>query len=332
MTGQSRSSYFWGQTGRWLVADKPWVSIDGQIDILTRRGLTDAGDYRHELATIGYYRLSGYSYPLRQQAPAGSGQRRSDHFTPGARMRHAVELYEFDERLRLVVWQALCKLEVCLRVDVGHVLGEIDPFIHLTLERCWPSGAMHRRARQFADKLTKTQSRSSEEFVAHHEKNHDGRLPVWVVTEILEFGQLVTLLSLAPFEQRRRIANQYSARADELESWMRAANFIRNVCAHHARLWNRKLVIRPLVKHRCNDPVLSGAAQSAERVYGALVLIAFLLRRGEFIEEIDAISRVLNSFPTDIPSVDITHMGASRDWKHQPIWQTATITWSGPGF
>lgn len=48
-----------------LVADKPWASVDGQIDILTRHDLTDTGDCRYELATIGSYRLSGFSYPLR---------------------------------------------------------------------------------------------------------------------------------------------------------------------------------------------------------------------------------------------------------------------------
>ena len=91
-----------------LVVDKPWVSIDEQINILTRRGLLDAGDYRRELSTVGYYRLSGYSYPLRQPAPEGSPRRRLDRFVPGTRMHHAIELYEFDEQLRLAVWRALC--------------------------------------------------------------------------------------------------------------------------------------------------------------------------------------------------------------------------------
>ena len=235
-------------------------------------------------------------------------------------MGHVVELYEFDERLRLAVWQALCKLEVCLRVDVGHVLGEIDPFIHLDLERIWPSGAMNHRAAFFTQKLTQTQSRSTEDFVKHYNQTHDGRLPVWVVTEILEFGQLVTLFSLAPFEQRRRIADKYLARADELESWMRTANYIRNICAHHARLWNRQLVIRPLVKHRRNDQTLSAVTHSSGRMYTALVITAFLLRRGNFTAEIQAISDVLDSFPTEIPGVDLTHIGASPSWKQDPIW------------
>ena len=303
-----------------LVVDKPWASIDEQINILTRRGLLDAGDYRRELSTVGYYRLSGYSYPLRQPAPEGSPRRRLDRFVPGTRMHHAIELYEFDEQLRLAVWRALCKLEVCLRVDVGHVLGEIDPFIHLDLERIWPSGAMHRRAVLFTQKLAQTQSRSTEDFVTHYNQTHDGRLPVWVATEILEFGQLVTLFSLAPFEQRRRIADKYLARADELESWMRTVNFVHNVCAHHARLWNRRLVIRPLVRHRRSDQTLSAVTHSSGRMYTALVLTAFLLRRGNFTAEIQAISDVLDSFPTEIPGVDLTHIGASPSWKQDPIW------------
>ncbi|MDT3768188.1 Abi family protein [Gleimia hominis] len=305
------------------MSDKPWVSVDEQTRILMQRGMADAGDYRRELATIGYYRISGYSYPLRRIAPAGSSRQRLDHFIPGARMRHALELYEFDERLRLAAWQAMCKLEVCLRVDVGHVLGELDPFIHLDLEQYWTSGKMSRRAKLFTQKLTKTQSRSSEDFVTHYNESHDGRLPVWVATEILEFGQLVTLFSLAPFEQRRRIAEQYSTRADELESWMRTANFVRNVCAHHARLWNRQLVIRPLIKYRRNDPTLSTATQSAGRMYAALTLIAFLLRRGGFTDEIQAIKHTLDSFPNNIPGVDMTHMGASADWNQQPVWKTS---------
>lgn len=303
-----------------LVVDKPWASIDEQINILIHRGLLDAGDYRRELSTVGYYRLSGYSYPLRQIVPSDSPQRRLDHFVLGARMGHVVELYEFDERLRLAVWQALCELEVCFRVDVGHALGELDPFIHLSLEQYWPSGAMNHRAAFFTQKLTQTQSRSSEDFVTHYNKTHDGRLPVWVVTEILEFGQLVTLFSLAPFEQRCRIANQYSIRADELESWMRTVNFVRNICAHHARLWNRRLVIRPLVRHCRSDQTLSAVTHSSGRMYTALVLTAFLLRRGNFTAEIQAISDVLDSFPTEIPGVDLTHIGASPSWKQDPIW------------
>lgn len=188
-----------------------WASLDAQVAALNRRGLADAADFRDELATIGYYRLSGYAYPLRQLAPTGSSRHRLSEFVPGATMQYVVDLHQFDDRLRQITWQAISKLEINLRADVGNVLGESDPCLHLSLRQQWPTGAMAQRATAFETRLAKSQRRSSEDFVQRYEKEHGGRLPVWVVAEILEFGQLVTLFSLAPFEQRRAIANLHGA-------------------------------------------------------------------------------------------------------------------------
>ncbi|KQB84958.1 Abi family protein [Corynebacterium oculi] len=300
--------------------DKAWASLEDQVAILIRRGLTDAGSFRDDLAAIGYYRLGGYMYPLRQLAPTGTARRRLSNFVPGATMQNVVDLYCFDERLRQATWQAVSTLEICFRADIGYVLGELDPYIHLTPTQQWPSGAMAKRAAVFESRLAQTQARSSEDFVKHYNKEHQGRLPVWVVAEILEFGQLVTLFSLTPYSQRQTIADLYSARADELESWMRTINYVRNLCAHHARLWNRRLVIRPLTKHRKNDADLGTALSNNSKMYSALSLIAFLLRRGRFNEPVADLKRALGRFPEGIPGVHIGQMGAKPGWKLQPIW------------
>lgn len=303
-----------------MVADKVWASLDEQVAVLIRRGLVDAASFRDELATIGYYRLGGYAYLLRQLAPKGAARRRLSDFVPGATMQEVVDLYHFDERLRQATWQAVSRLEICLRVDIGYVLGELDPYIHLKLAQQWPNGAMAKRAAVFESRLAQTQARSSEDFVKHYDKEHQGRLPVWVVAEILEFGQLVTLFSLAPYAQRQAIADLYGARADELESWMRTINYVRNLCAHHARLWNRHLVIRPLAKHRKNDIDLDAALSNNSKMYSALSLIAFLLRRSDFTEQITHLKDTLAGFPEGIPGVNLGQTGAKPDWQVQPIW------------
>lgn len=303
-----------------MATDKSWASLDDQVAILTRRGLLDAASFRDDLATIGYYRLGGYMYPLRQLAPTGAARRRLSDFVPGATMQDVVDLYRFDERLRQATWQAVSKLEICLRVDIGYVLGELDPYIHLKLTQQWPNGAMAKRAAVFEFRLAQTQARSSEDFVKHYDKEHQGRLPVWVVAEILEFGQLVTLFSLVPYAQRQVVADLYGARVDELESWMRTINYVRNLCAHHARLWNRRLVIRPLAKHRKNDADLGAAVSNNSKMYSALSLIVFLLRRGRFNEQFADLKRTLSGFPEGLPGVHIGQMGAKPDWKIQPVW------------
>lgn len=302
------------------MAEKTWASLDEQVAILTRRGLANTADFRDELSTIGYYRLGGYTYPLRKLAPDGYGRRRLSSFVADASMRDALNLYWFDERLRQATWIAVSKLEICLRVDVGYVLGELDPYLHLHVLDYWPSGAMRTRAKAFLSRLEKSQARPSEDFIKHYASAHGGRLPVWVAAEILEFGQLVTLYSLAPFTQRQENAQLYDTRADELESWMRSINFVRNICAHHARLWNRQVVISPLAKYRKDDIELGSALANTSRAYATLSLIAFLLRRGDFNEETLGIKDALLSFPENIPQVSINQVGMNATWANSSLW------------
>jgi abortive infection bacteriophage resistance protein len=70
---------------------KPWCSFTGQLQQLQDRGLqvdhpAAALDY---LERLGYYRLSGYWYPLRVIDPVASMTQgravRQDSFAPGCR-------------------------------------------------------------------------------------------------------------------------------------------------------------------------------------------------------------------------------------------------------
>lgn len=312
-----------------MMAGKPWTSTRDQTRILASRGLVDALEYEHYLSQVGYYRLSGYSYPLRQFAPENhiepehhnqNVKRRLDSFIPSARMSHVVALYEFDEQLRLALWQALSKLEIALRFDIGHIFGKEDPYLHMHLTTLWKDGGRRTRAEKFARKLANTQQRSSEEFVKHHHAAYHDQMPIWVVTEILEFGSLVNLYSLAPFEWRKTIADLYQARTDELESWLRTMNYLRNICAHHGRLWNRQLVIRPSVKYRKHDPKLGECLKRDNKIFTGLSLAAYLLEHKELTEPIAVITNVLESFPPDIPQCSLADTGTPAGWQHLALW------------
>ena len=83
---------------------KPWLSFSDQLQRLRDRGLVvenkaAALDY---LERIGYYRLSGYWYPLRQMDKAASNTLgkpvRADTFEPGSRFEDVVRLYVFDKK------------------------------------------------------------------------------------------------------------------------------------------------------------------------------------------------------------------------------------------
>ncbi len=131
---------------------KPWLSLEDQLAQLKARGMVveDEVKARYYLDRVGYYRLSGYWFAFRERTGLcnawSQGMRpRSkdvkavrivlDEFRPGARFEDAVKLYVFDKRLRLLVMDALERVEISLRVDLAHRLGERDPFAYLRPDR-----------------------------------------------------------------------------------------------------------------------------------------------------------------------------------------------------
>ena len=128
---------------------KPWKSYEEQLGLLESRGLrvTDRPKALDYLKRIGYYRLSGYWYSFRERSgpvilvekfgcklPKSAIKAKTiavDTFKSGATFENAVKLYVFDKRLRLLVLDALERIEVALRVDVSRSLGTLDQFTYL---------------------------------------------------------------------------------------------------------------------------------------------------------------------------------------------------------
>lgn len=89
------------------------LSAVALLELLKRRGLVVADEARalHYIKTIGYYRLSGYMYPLQQP---GSAHR----FNVGASFEDVLNSYEFDKQLRTIVMEYMERLEVVLRAKL----------------------------------------------------------------------------------------------------------------------------------------------------------------------------------------------------------------------
>lgn len=234
---------------------KPWLSFADQLQLLQDRGLqventAAALDY---LERLGYYRLSGYWYTLRAIDKAASHTQgkavRLDTFAPGSRFEDVVRLYVFDKKLRLLALDALERIEMAVRVDVAHLLGKRDPCAHEKpaclhgnfTKKVIPKGpdAGKTEHQVWLEKYKSMLRRARKEpFVQHHQQQY-GTLPVWVAIEVWDFGLLSKLFSGMQYADQQAIALQYGAPSGQaFTQWLRSLNFIRNVSAHHSRLWN----------------------------------------------------------------------------------------------
>lgn len=240
---------------------KPWQPFSTQLEILKSRGLLvedDDAALRY-LARIGYYRLSGYWYPMREldNTAAVLGKKtpiRLDKFVEGSRFEDAAKLYIFDAKLRLLALDAIERIELAVRVDVAYLLGKYDPCAHKKVKHLHGNFTKKRikyghdkgkaEHEVWLEKYAQQLKRSRREsFVEHHKHVYGGELPIWVAIEIWDFGMLSKLFAGMNVKDRDEIAKKYGVdNGSTFVQWLRSLNFIRNVSAHHSRLWNANVL------------------------------------------------------------------------------------------
>ena len=219
--------------------EKPWLSYEAQADKLEERGLIfDRNDLVSHLADVGYYRLSGYWYIFRRDSDA-----EEEAFVEGTSFDKIWDLYTFDRQLRLVVLDAVERVEVYTRTQLAyHLAKQTGPFGYLDFAKL-TNMDQHEYGR-FMSRCFKEYDRSKTQFIAHFkEKYGDSHSlpPYWTLVNIMDFGMMLTLFRGSPDDVKQSIADEVGVPATVFESWLLVLNTIRNVCAHHDRLWNRRL-------------------------------------------------------------------------------------------
>jgi len=251
---------------------KPSLSIEKQIARLQQRGMDipDHTEAAHYLAHLNYYRLGAYWLPFEQD--------HSTHqFKSGTSFTQVLNLYVFDRELRLLVMDAVERVEVSLRTHFSsHLSGKYGAHAHLQ-----PELFFNKRTYAYTlDTLKKETKRSSEDFVRHLTAKYDEELPpIWAVVELMSLGQLSRWYSnLNKREDRKAIADSYGMDEKHLRSFFHHLSIVRNLCAHHARLWNREFTFTyKMPKTRPQALSASLNRKSPRRLYNTLAMLAWLM-------------------------------------------------------
>ena len=236
---------------------KPWLCVDDQVAHLAERGLEiDDADYASELLkAVGYYRLSGYLFPFRESEQYVDDCGRTqvqvlDKFRPGTRLSDAKRIIDFDRQLRMLALEGTERIEVAVRMRMGYVLGRSSAFAYEQRDRFIETFTAEERDLrdpapskhvQWLQRVNARRANSDEQFVKHFRDEYDDRMPVWALTEILEFGQLSRLFAGLNQADAEEIAQAFDVPTKRIAaSWLASLNYVRTVSAHHARLFNRK--------------------------------------------------------------------------------------------
>jgi len=272
-----------------------------------------------KLRRVNYYRLSGYWYPFRMRKPDGGG--RSDRFLREANFDDVVALYDFDARLRVAVLAVLAPVELSMRSLIGHALGEIDPCIHLKADLLSPvvRGKLASKYAEWQKRYQDKLKDSREDFVRHHKDKYGGTLPVWAAVEVLDWGMLTHLYSMSPRAAQNKVADAVNLTSPQLESWLKALNIVRNIAAHHGRMYNRVYGQCPKLPRMGRCDGLLECETVMNRAFGQLTLVQYLLKVLN-VGNIRLLPATLMDFP-DGAIVSLRDTGAPEEWGQNGLWK-----------
>ena len=272
------------------------------------------------LGLIGYYRLSAYW--LFFEEPPAPGETRSHRFRPGSSFEQVIELYNRDRLIRLLVIDAIERIGIAARSAwVQEMSIKHGPHCYLNPQLFKPGFNHQEQLEQLRGQL----QQSNETFVIHYRQTYsDPELPpIWAMTELISLGTLRAWIAASELEGKTKVARSLGMpSAQVLNGVLHSLNLLRNISAHHGRLWNRLIVKRlPKIKKVQSllvmEEVDGEGAQPSKKLYNYLVVMAIIVRKvAPLTTWPSRMADVISSMPLDQQEA----MGCPVGWQQQQIW------------
>lgn len=211
------------------VFAKPYKGVGEQVQQFADRGLVidiPAEEAAEVLRSVTYYRFSGYALPFRDAT--------SGNYTGDLKFSDVVALYRFDCRLRELVGNALGAVEVTLRTILADEFSsKYGPLGYLDAANFSPGSGYDTTIAILQKEFAR-----SKQPCAEHFKNEYENPPFWAAVDVTTFGSVSNLLKELRREDQNAVSTHYGLRGDFLASYMHHATVLRNLCAHHCRVFD----------------------------------------------------------------------------------------------
>lgn len=302
-----------------LTEAKPFKKYSELVDILTDHGMVIEDRVRAErkLSQVGYYRLSGFWYPCRPFDLDKEGNaikqfgrpKRLSNFLEATTFNNIFQLYLFDKRIRLLLLDAIERIEINLKTILAHEVGQLDPLAYQKpdfinpeqLKDYYSHGQVKNTWTEWVNRQRGELSRSKEECITWHTKAKK-EIPIWVAIETWSFGTVSKYFEMLKRTHQNAIAQKLGvSNTSYLIRWLQEINILRNRCAHHTRVWNQTFynpvniptdLIKDDTKYFANFDLNENGRKN---IYAIIIIIWYLVRRigpnsawiTEIIEEIE---------------------------------------------
>jgi len=303
-----------------LVFNKPALTIPQQIELLRSRGLgfDSPQDAARILTFIGYYRLSGYAKIYLQKDPANP-----ESFIKGTTFERILSLYNFDRKLRILVLGEIERIEVAIKAVLSNTMS-LDYGAHWYMEQRYFNERFQFRdflerlkvETGFENKSLKGRKKQDPIFSHYYSKYKDPSMPPsWMMMENVSIGTVSLVFErLGNKEDKKKIAKAFSTKPWVLQSWLHSLSYVRNICAHHGRLYNRHFKITPVSIKKYQQHF-----KKMNSFYTQAVIMHLLLQR---ISPTNAtLGKELLRLLEEHPEVENRMISFPEGWEQDVFWE-----------
>lgn len=296
-----------------ILFNKAYKSPTDIVALLKGRGLsiTDSQRTEHYIRNIGYYRLSAYLYPFLRTP------KEEHYFKTGSSFQDVLNIYCFDKKLRLFLFNEIEKIEIALRSALANIVAEeTDNIFWMTDASMFANAEKFNKTMVLIDKELKN---SKEEFILHFKQKYSNTYPpAWILVEILPLGVVTRIYeNIADNFLRKKVAAHFSLSAPVFTSWMTVITLTRNSCCHHSRVWNKSNAIPPLIPKKLQghwiNPIIS-----PKRIFYNICIIKWFI---DIVSPHNDMKGHLKQLLADFPMIDIQAMGFPKNWLEEPLWK-----------
>lgn len=291
------------------------LSTAHQIAKLSGRGLVinDVSFAEKKLSNISYYRLRAYTYPFQ------NNNNPKHPFIKTISLEGIINFYEFDRDLRLLVFDAIERIEIALRTRIVY---------HFAMKHgshWYENKSLYRNTNYFTNDITtldKEIDRSDEKFIKHYKKKYASPLrpTAWMSLEVATLTTLSKLFqNLSRSPEKKMVAKSFGIDFLILENWMHVLSNVRNICAHHSRLYNRTLsqsLVLPA--YTFHNKWITNTTIDNSKMYAVICTVIYLLDRINNSHDLRIrIHELFSRYPIVNPAL----LNFPTNWKDEPLWK-----------
>lgn len=260
-------------------------TFEEQVELLIDRNLEimDKTEAEEFFSANNYYRVSAYFRPYYIKY-------NEELFKNGVTIEHIKNLYNFDSELRLLILPLIEKIEIAFRTHIAYYFAHnMGPMGYLEKDNFFDERVHF----EFIKRIEEITRKPKDDFLKHYKNSYDRQYPIWVLVESLSFGNLSKFYSNMKNEDKSEICKLFypKLKYKQLENWISGLVILRNICAHHGRVFNREIQMPQFKGY--NFDIQKGYEK---RIYSMFLIMKELIGPSDiwndFVEKLQEIIRI----------------------------------------